>query len=262
MTRKALWAALCGVGACGLLLGAYYGALRSGIHIPSDILTATAAALVFGGAIAVFALVLMDRPFHSGARARLLLNEEPATDFIFSFRGANTLPIQARADMSVGEMLVRHGDAFKAAPDKMTKAIVLSIKGSAKKPFASITLHQLFLALKPLQLQHVLLLNEKDEFVGYIPGKRALKEFGGDKAVENIDKFIVAVLANPSGSAVLREIGGATADDTVGENEDTQHAEGKIWANDNVQGLVIHNKLRPVGYISKVDVLRLNVGRL
>jgi hypothetical protein len=260
--KKRLVAALIGVGAGGLAVGAYYAASQTGIHLRPEMVVAAAAVLAFASAVSVFALVAMDRPSYSGARATLLLNEEPATGFIFSFKGPNTAPILARPDMSVGEMLVRYGDAFRNPPDQMTKAIVLTLKGSSKKPFASITLQQLFLTLKPFHLEHVLLTNERGDFIGYIPGKRASKEFTGDKAVESIDKFIVKILENPSDSAKLREIGGANSDDTVAETDNTQSAEAKIWANDNVQGLVIHHKLKPAGFISKVDVLRLNVGRL
>lgn len=260
--KKRLQAAAIGVGAGALALGAYYWALHSGIHIPSELLVAAAAALAFAGTVAVFALVVMDRPAFGGARATLLLNEEPATKYVFAFRGPDVVPVLARPDMSVGEMLVRHGDTFRSPQSPPNKTIALTIKGSGKRPFAGVTLQQLFLTLKPFALEHVLLMSDRDAFVGYIPGRRALKEFAGDRAVENIDKYIVKVLADPGQSAVLREIGGVTDDDTVGETDNTQHAEAKIWANDNVQGLVIYRKLRPVGFISKVDVLRLNVGRL
>jgi len=203
----------------------------------------------------------MDRPAYGAIRPNFPLNEEPATRFIFPFRAPEILQIVARADMSVGEILVRYGDAFKLPPEQMTKPISLIVKGSAKKPFATLTLEQLFLALKPFNLLHVVLLNDKDEFVGYIPGKRALKEFGGEKPDEKITKFIVKVLANPADGGVLRDIGGITSADTINETETARDAEGKIWANENVHGLIVHRHLKPIGVISKVDVLRVNAGR-
>ncbi len=33
-------------------------------------------------------------------------------------------------------------------------------------------------------------------------------------------------------------------------------------ANEKVQGLILHKQLKPVGFISKVDVLRINAGLL
>lgn len=260
--RRRLIAAVIGLGAGALLLGAYFAVLHYGIPLRSDIVFAAAAAFVFAGAVAVFALVSMDRPAFRNTRAALVLNEDPAKEYVFFFRGAGTLPITARPEMSVGEMLVRYGDEFKSPPDKMTKAIVVTIKGSAKKPFPAITLQQLFTILKPYSLEHVLLTNEKDDFVGYIPGKRAAKEFTGDKGIENIDKYIVSVLAKPDEAAILRELGGVTADDTIAEGDNAFEAAAKLWKNEKVQGLILHHKLKPVGFISKVDVLRINSGLL
>jgi len=260
--KKKLQAAAIGIGAGGLLLGGYIGAWQHGIRIPSDFFLPATAAFTFAATVAVFALIALERPSHPSAKATLHLNEEPATNYIYPFTGPKVVPILARPDMTVGEMLVRQSAALKGAPDKTGLPIALTIRSSNRKPFASITLQQLFLALKPFPLEHVLLMNEKNNFIGYIPGKRALKEFVGDGAVENIDKYIVKVLANPSENAVLREIGGATNDDAISEAKDTQVAEAQIWTNEKTNGLVIHRGLQPIGYISKVDLLRLNVGRL
>jgi len=260
--KKRLLAALTGLAAGVLLLGAYLGALRYGLTLRPDLMIAAGAAFVFAGAVAVFALVAMDRPAFRSVRAALVLNEDPAKEYVFFFSGPDTLPIAARPDMSVGEMLVRFSDEFKTPPDKMTKSIVLTIKGSAKKPFASMTLQQLFAVLKPYNLDHVLLMDDKDGFIGYIPGKRAAKEFGGDKAIENVDKYIVQVIAKPSECAILRDLGGVTSDDTISESENAFQAQAKLWTNEKIQGLVLHRKLKPVGFISKVDVLRINAGLL
>lgn len=260
--KKKLQAAAIGIGAGGLLFCGFIGAWQHGIRIPPDFFLPSIAAFVFAATVAVFALVALERPSHSGAKATLRLNEEPATDYIYAFAGPKVASILARPDMTVGEMLVRHSAAMKNAPDKTDQTIALTIRSSNRKPFASITLQQLFLTLKPFPLDHVLLMNEKNNFVGYIPGKRALKEFIGDAAVENIDKYIVKLLERPSENAVLREIGGATNDDTIKENDTTQKAEAYLWAHEKAHGLVVHRGLQPIGYISKVDVLRLNVGRL
>jgi hypothetical protein len=260
--KKRLLAVAIGLGA-GLVLAAAYGALLYfGIPLKPEWIIGGTASLVFAGAVAVFSLVAMDRPAFRPARAALVLNEDPAKEFVFYFRAPEMLQITAKPDMAVGEMLVRFGDAFKAGPEKMTKAISLTIKGGTKKPFATITLQQLFALLKPFNLEHVLLTNDKDEFVGYIPGKRALKEFGGDKAMEAIDKYIVKLLMNPQESAILRELGGATAEDTFDETGYAMDAQARIWANEKLTGLILHSKLKPVGFISKLDLLRINAGLL
>ncbi len=260
--KKRLLAITIGILAGMAVLGGYVVMLNAGVHVRPELLVGGTAALAFAAAVAVFSLLAMDRPAFRNTSPAILLNaDDPANEFIFWFAGSKTVAITARPDMSVGEMLVRHDDTFKSAPDKLTKSVVVTLRGSAKKPFAAFTLQQLFATLKPYGLQHVLLLGEKDEFIGYIPGKRALAEFAGDKAEEKIGKYLVKVFANPGECAVLREIGGVTRDDTVSESETALHAEAKIWANDNVHGLVIHRHLKPVGYISKVDVLRLNAVR-
>ena len=145
---------------------------------------------------------------------------------------------------------------------QMTKVIAITLKGSPKKPFATMTLQQLFAMVKPYNVEHVLLVNEKDEFIGYIPGKRALKEVGGDKAVEAIDKYLVKVLSDPETCGVLRDLGGVTREDTVAETDNAFQAQAKLWSNEKIQGLIVHKHLKPVGYISKVDVLRINAGLL
>lgn len=258
---KRLLAAVIGVGAGAVLFGAYAALLKSGIQIRPDLTLAAAAAIVFASAVAVFALIAMDRPAFRGSRATLLLNEEPATEFVFPFRGDSMAQITARPEMSLGESLARFGETFKRPPEEMTKDITLTIKGSRRAPFATVTLQQLFLTLKPFKLTHVLLTGDKDEFIGYIPGKRALKEFTADDAAEKVTKFIVKVVDNPGDSRILRDIGGASRLDTISETDDARRAEAQLWADESAQGLVVHKHLKPVGYISKVDVLRLNAGR-
>jgi hypothetical protein len=256
--RKRLIAALIGAGAGALVLGAYYALLRAGIQVRPELLVGGGAALVFAGAVAVFSLVAMDRPAFRSGVTPLLLNEDPATQYVFFFKHPGALQITAKPDASVGEMLVRFGDAFKASSAEMTKTVVLTLKGGPKKPFATVTLQQLFGTLKPFSLEHVILTNDKDELIGYIPGKRAAVEFTGDKAVAQIDKYLVQVLVDPEKCAVLRELGGVTRDDTIGADDDSLHAQAKIWANEKANGLILHRHLKPVGFISKMDVLRLN----
>ncbi|MEJ0044033.1 MAG: hypothetical protein WDM81_18265 [Rhizomicrobium sp.] len=259
---KRLLAALIGVGAGLAMAGAYFGALSAGIHLRPDMVVAVGAACVFAGAVAVFALVAMDRPAFRSARQGIVLNEDPAKEYVFAFRGTDTLQVTARPEQSIGEIFVRFGDTFKTPPEQMRKSIVVSIKGSDKKPFLWMTLHQIFMMLKPYNVEHVLLSNEKDAFIGYIPGKRAMKDFTGEKAMDAIDKYLVKVLQTPADCAVLRELGGATRDDTIAETDNAFQAQAKLWANEKMQGLVLHKHLKPVGYISKVDVLRINAGLL
>lgn len=259
MTNR-LWAALIGIGAGAVLLGAYLAFQSFGGHIAPDLTIVGAAAVVLASAVAVFALTIMERPGYRGARPPLKLNEEPATEYIFPFRGDNVAQIVARPEMPLSMVLARFGNTFQRQPSEMTKDIAVTLRASKRTPFPTITLQQLFLTLKPFRLEHVLLLSDKDQFIGYIPGKRALKEFTADNAAEKITKYVVNVLEKPEGSAVIREIGGAPEADTVKESDDSFYAERLLWANESVNGLVVMRRSRPVGYISKVDVLRLKAG--
>jgi hypothetical protein len=259
MARRRWLAALIGVVAGAVAFGGYIAATTAGIHVRPELVMAGGAALAFAAAVAVFSLVVMDKPSYGGAKSPIWLNEEPATEFIFPFRGENTCAMEVTPDMSFGQIMARYQDDLSPREDKPKKAITLTLKASPKgKSFSTVTLQQLFLALKPLSLQHVVLVTPKGQFVGYIPGKRALSEFAGDKTDEKIGKYIVKLLEDPGNSSVLREISGASADDTIAETDDSRHAEAKVWANEGVQGFVIHRHLKPVGYISKSDLLKLN----
>ena len=262
---KRLLAASIGLGA-GILVFAAYAAYvyMGGKSSPEGIAVATAA-IVLASAVAMFALATMEKPHYGSART-IRLNEEPAVEYIFPFKGDNIAQIFARPETPLAMMLARFGDALKKAPSEMTRDITVTLqasklKGSKKIPFATITLQQLFLTLKPFRLEHVLLLGEDDHFIGYIPGKRASKEFTGDNAADKITKYLVDVIEKPDGAAVLREVGGVPDSDTIKETDDLHYASGLLWSNEAITGLVVKRKSRPVGYISKVDVLRLNAGR-
>jgi hypothetical protein len=254
--RKQLWAASIGVGA-GVALLAVLALLQYATG-RTELTVIMTGAVVFACTVAVF---MLHKPAHGTARATLRLNEEPATEFIYPFRGENIAQIVARPETPLTMMLARFGDAFKRPPAELNKLIAVTLKGSKKGPFPTLTLQQLFLTLKPFRLEHVILMDANEQFVGYIPGKRAAKEFTGDNAAEKITKYIVNPVEKPDDAPALREIGGAPDADTVKDTDDARYAEAILWANEQVNGLVVKHKSRPIGYISKVDVLRLNAGR-
>jgi hypothetical protein len=258
--RKVAIAAGVGAAAGLLLTGLYAAYVFAGGTLSPQATAVIAAAIVLSCAVAMFALVVMDRPIYGTTRT-LKLNDEPAVEYIFPFRGENIAQIAARPETPLAMMLARFGDAFKKTPAEMTKDITVTLKRSTKMPFATITLQQLFLTLKPFRLEHVLLLDETDHFIGYIPGKRASKEFTGDNAADKITKYIVNVIEKPDDAAVVREIGGVPDADTVKDNDNVRYVEAMLWANESINGFVVKRKSKPFGYISKVDVLRLNAGR-
>lgn len=259
--KKGLIAALVGVGAGAVLLGAYAGLLYAGIQVRPEFVMAGTAALAFAGTVAVFSLLAMDKAHAPGSPMPILMNEVPATHFIFAFTGKSLMQVTARPEQSVGEILVRYADLFKGAPSDVEKEFVLTIKGSRRTSFDITRVQQLFGTLKPFKVAHVILMADGDEFVGYIPGKRAIKEFTGDDSATKIDKYILKVLVSPSLSGVLRELGGVAQTDVVSDADTAASAQAKVWANESIQGFVVHHHLKPAGFISKVDVLKLNAVR-
>lgn len=257
MTGRTLWAALSGVGAGILLMAAYVAARRAGIQIPVEMVVAAAGALAFAGAVAVFTLFALDKRASARVLTAPRLNEPQVKEFISFFREPEKLQILARPDMLIGEVLVRLGDAFKGAPDKMEKKVVLTLRGGKKAPFNTDVLKRVFATLAPFKLEHVLLLGDGDEFIGYIPGDRAKKDFSGPDADVKIGKCIIDVFAHPSEVTALRAMGGISRDDTIPETDDVRSAAAKLWANSAVQALVIHRHLKPVGVIDKFGVLSL-----
>jgi hypothetical protein len=259
LAKRRWLAALIGVGAGAVAFGGYAGATYAGIHLNPEIVVAAAGILAFAAAVAVFSLLIMDKPSYGGVKAPIWLNEAPATEYIFPFKGAQYAALDITPEMSMAQIMARYQDVLSPREGEPKKTITLTLKASAKdKSFSTVTLQQLFQMLKPLSLMHVLLVNPKGQFIGYIPGKRAITEFAGDKTDEKIGKYLVKLLDDPEKSPILREISGVAGDDTVAETDDSRHAEAKIWANEGVQGFVIHRRLKPVGYISKGDLLKLN----
>ena len=239
------------------LAGAYFVAPYAGVHVSLESMVAAATALVFASAVAVFALLAFERLSPRNPYATTRLNEMPAARFVSLFHDPERIQIVARPDISVGEILVRHSEKFKGLPEQLGQKIVLTIRGRRRTAFNPVVLRQLFATLSPFKLEHVVLLNDPDDFVGYIPGARALKEFVGNNAETKISDVIVKALGNPSEFALLRTLSGVARDDVVSETDNIRHAAIKCYTDDAIQGLVVHKHLKPIGFISKVDVLTL-----
>ncbi|MBV9692768.1 MAG: hypothetical protein JO261_03620, partial [Alphaproteobacteria bacterium] len=156
--------------------------------------------------------------------------------------------------------LARFGSTFSRPPSDTNKDIMVTLRGSRRMSFPTVTLQQLFLMLKPFNLLHVLLLDDRDQFVAYLPGKRALKEVTGSDAADKISKYVVSVLDNPENSEAVREIGGAGQNDTIKSAQDIGDAQKELWKSESIQGLIVFRGARPVGYISRLDVLTLHAG--
>jgi len=241
-------------------LALYFAVPRMGVHLDTNFIVLLAGALAFGASTAALLTGVAGRQGASRPYQRSRLNEMPTTQKISLFRDAEKLEITARPEQTVGEILVRFGDTFKNLPEHMDKKIVLTLKGSKKKDFNPVVLRQLFATLTPFKLEHVLLMQEGETYVGYIPGKRAAADFAGANAETKIADCIVKVLAKPDDDKslkALRGMSGATLNDTVDEADNIRQAVIKFNADDGVQELVVHRHLKPIGILTRSDLLTL-----
>ncbi len=238
-------------------LAVYFAAPRLGGHVDSNLVVLLAGALAFGASTAALLVVALNRPATARPYQRTKLNEMPVTQKISLFADADKISITARPEQSVGEILVRYGDTFKTPPDKIEKKIVLTLKGSKKAEFNPVVLRQLFATLAPFKLEHVVLMQDGETFVGYIPGKRAAADFSGANAETKIADSVIKVLANPAETKALKAMTGATMDDVVADTDNIRQAVIKFNADETVQELIVHKHLKPVGVITKSDLLTL-----
>jgi hypothetical protein len=259
MKKVAISAAI-GLLAALAMAGVYFGAFRAGLRLDATQVVIGAALLAFASSTAVFALLILSRPAAKAPYQRTRLNEWPALQKISEFADREKLQIAARPEQSLAEILARFGDTFKKPAEELNKRIVLTLKDSRRMNFNPAALRPLFATLAPYKLEHVLLLDQDGHFAGYIPGERALKDFNGENAESKITKTIVNVLANPSDAEAvkaLKAMNGITRNNTVDEADDIRHAVVKIYADEALPGLVVHKHLRPLGVISKTDLLIL-----
>ncbi|MEI9993894.1 MAG: hypothetical protein WDM91_04810 [Rhizomicrobium sp.] len=258
MKRIAIAAAV-GIATVVLLAAAYFLPPYLGWHVDPSKVVAASAILATGASLAAFLLVAMGRPPVVARVAEASpLDKDPVKQFVALFREPEPLTITAMPGQSVGEMTVRLGDLLKNPEKNAAKPILLTIKDSKKDVFNPVRLKELFEKLKPFTgFQHILLLNDKGDFIGYLPAETAKKDFTGENAETKIAKFIVDILAHPDKSDTLRSMKGAGQDDTIAETADIRDATKKMWANDKVQGLVVYRRLKPVGVIDKQSILAL-----
>ena len=256
--RKVALAALSGIAVALLMAGLYFSAVQAGVHLNGTEIVVAAAMLAFASSTAVFVLVALSRPT-SGKTPyqRTRLNEMPAARFVSLFDDPDKLRIAARPEQSLAEILAPFDDKLKNPDQLKERKIVLVLRDSRRNSFNPVILRPLFATFQPYKLEHVVLMDHEDHFMGYIPGDRALKEFNGTNAETKIADAITKVLRDPSDNKSLRALNGITQDDTVSETDDIRQAALKLYANDAVNGLVVHKRLRPSGMITKVDLLML-----
>jgi hypothetical protein len=221
MKNVAIWAAI-GIAVAAAVMAAPY----AGVQIPLPLLMQGAAALSLGAAAAVLARAVLDRPQHRTLHAdlgKMRLKKVPGLIDRFP-TGSGTLQLSVRPDSKVESL-----DVFKHPAQYTNKDIVVSLKASSSTSFNPVELKKLFLALRDqLGFLHLVLLDKHDEFVGYIPGFAAKREFTGPGAEGMIAKYVADVFADPANSVYLRQIDGAGKVDTISNDAKVSDAVEKV----------------------------------
>jgi hypothetical protein len=248
----------CAIGVvAGLVLaGAYIAAPYAGLQIAAAQAMVFAAILAFCSSTAAFVLVALNKPVKEKVPRSTRFNDLPATEFVRPLQEPGGLHITMRPDSTV-EIL----DVYRHPETYADKSILVTLKkSSGKSVFNPVVLRQLFTALKTFaKFDHILLMNEHDEFVGYIPALRARTDFIGNNGESAITKYIINVLAEPATSSILRDIGGLSTDEMISDNDTIARAVELTW--DGLKrGLVIckgRRNRKPVSIIFKEDLYKL-----
>ena len=246
-----------------VLPGTWYGARYLGHPLDLSIMAAMAAVLAASCSVALVAVSLFGRPVGGHAYQATRLSEDPVWRFIVPFKEAAALPLLVRPGLPADILLMRNERIFKNPSENADRKIVMTIKKAKKggPVFNPVVLKELFGKLKDFtKSEHVILINEHDEFMGYIPWASAVKDFTGDNAETKIVKNIVEVFDDPSKSTRLRAMGGMATQDLISDADTIHEAAKKTWNDDPMHGLVVYHANRNrklVGIIARNAVLQL-----
>jgi CBS domain-containing protein len=255
--NKVAISALVGCAAALAVSGAYLGAPYVGYHIDPAMLMATAAVVAFGSAVAVLTLSALSKPEKKRPKKSRQLCDLAKEDYAHFPTGG--LKIVLRPDSVIDEF-----DVVRNPKNYEKKDIFLIIKkSSGKSMFNPVLIKRLFVTLKDFEnFLHILLVNEHDEYVGYIPAAYVRWNMVGGDAESKIVKYAIEVLADPKTNSIrLREINGLSMDEAVFDNETVAAALKKV-SEGLFRGFVVFKNKRirkPVGVIYEEDLVRLNI---
>lgn len=242
-----------GAFAGSLLAGGYLGAPFLGLHLSPSLILVLAASVVFGASVTVISLNLLAQKAEKPTGGKLLgLQLKQADNLIHKFPGrAGALDLSIRADQKIDQL-----EIFKNPDGYKDKDITVRLRGSSTK-FNPIDLKQLFVALNQQPgFLHLILLDKNDEFIGYLPGFAAKREFTRDNAESMIAKFLVQVFDDDANSANLTLIDGAGKTDIVSDETKVGQLIDKM-AGGFKRLIVLKNGYhrRPVGLVNFNDLL-------
>jgi CBS domain-containing protein len=269
MADKGVVAALIGIGAGLLLAAAYFGAPYAGLQVTPAALTLVAAIAAFCASVTLVALAAFPKP--KKKKVAEIRIRDLAGDAFERFPTDGPRPV-IRPDMLPKDIAaVRENGSSKYAD----KNIFVTIK-KGKGVFNPNVLKQIFAGLKGYgNFLHVLLVNEHDEYVGYLPAMYARSYMIGDTGETLIARYITDVLEDPS-RGDLREINssvfdgrvwkrcvGLTVRDCISEDRSVSEAMRMVTEN-HVRGLVVYKGDRvrkPIGVLWDEDLVRLVLER-
>jgi hypothetical protein len=252
MNRIAVSATI-GILAGAALAGAYFGAPYAGYQIAPSSLVVIAASVAFGSAICISALNLAKAAEKTGPAGLMAMQLKRASSMMEKFPGRDgALELAVRPEQKIDQLeVVRHPESYKA------KDITVRLKGGGSNKFNPVDLVQLFAALNQQPgFIHLLLLDKNDEFVGYLPGFAAKREFTGSNAESIVTKFIIKVFEDDSNSANLPLIDGAGKFDTISDEAKVSDVLAKM-AGGFRRLVVLKNGYhrRPVGLVNFNDLM-------
>ena len=254
MNKVAISAAI-GIAVAGGAMAAPY----AGLHVPLQTMMAAAAALSMGAATAVMTRSVLDKPRHDTLHAdagSIRLKKLPGLITKFPVE-KGTLQISMRPDTKVDLLeVVKHPASYAG------KDIVVSLRAANTSTFNPVELKKLFRALRDqMGFVHLILLDSHDEFVGYIPGFYAKRDFTGAGAETAIAKYVVDVFADPNNSANLRLIDGAGKTDTISNEAKVAEAVERVTG--GFRTLVVlegGNHRKPIGLVNFNSLMGHTIG--
>ena len=240
---------LCGAGACLLLALAYFAAAYAGVSVPAGLLVALAAFLAFGASVAVFTFAALTTPTRKASPNQIARSPIARLDHAFftAFDGVRLiLKEDVRADLA---------DDIK----RDEKVAVVFRRSSSKTTFNPITIRDVFARLRENgNFLHVLLMDQQNEFAGYIPGYYARTTLTGPNAESLIKQYIVDVLEDPARSVTLRDIRGFAAADSISDEVTVSDAMKRMSAGLQRGLVVLHagRHRKPTGIVYMDDLVR------
>lgn len=268
-----------GVGLALVMVGGPFAALGLGLRLDPLILLAAAVALAVALVAAVLIFLLLDRPQAGPVYVPSKLTEDPVVHFVSPFMADGVIALLAQPNVPLDRILMRHNSVFEKPEEQRDRKIFLTLqkvpqkKGKEAAVFNPVRLRELFEKLKLFdKSEHVLLLDEKDQFIGYIPWANAIKDFTGENGETKISNAVIAVFADPQDKKsvkALRAMNGMAADDCISDNATIRDAARLMWGpvpgekpteEPPVNGLVLyHGKkhTRLVGVLTKKSLLQL-----